>query len=96
MIQPPKISPLGFVSAGIAIVRITSSPFGPSEASMRTTVTYRASKTIIDLIPERSSELQNQHAIAVAIKTVPLLNRRRIRIQKEPPPSKRAHKHQKG
>src|SRR4051812_28592553 len=27
-IQPPNISPLGLVSAGIAIVRITSSPLG--------------------------------------------------------------------
>src|SRR5438105_1466355 len=32
--HPPKISPLGFVSAGIAMVRITSSPFGFSGAGI--------------------------------------------------------------
>jgi hypothetical protein len=34
MIQPPKMSPLGLVSAGIAMVRMTSSPFGLSAVSM--------------------------------------------------------------
>jgi hypothetical protein len=32
--QPPKMSPLGFVSFGIAIVWMTSSPFGTSTLSM--------------------------------------------------------------
>ena len=30
MIQPPKISPAGLVSAGMASVRTDSSPLGPS------------------------------------------------------------------
>ena len=34
MIQPPKISPLGFVSAGMAMVRMTSSPLGLSPDSI--------------------------------------------------------------
>jgi hypothetical protein len=34
MIHPPKMSPLGLVSAGIAMVRMTSSPFGLSAVSI--------------------------------------------------------------
>jgi hypothetical protein len=34
MTQPPKMSPLAFVSAGIALVRTVNSPFGSALSIM--------------------------------------------------------------
>src|SRR6266550_8376223 len=70
MIQPPKMSPLGFVSAGIAMVRITSSPFGLSAIGGETS----------------EPRSQDQHAVAVAVKSVALADRFLVGAQNKLPP----------
>src|SRR2546423_1440649 len=99
-IQPPKISPLGFVSAGIAIVRMTNSPFGlsaigPMVAQMETACP-QAVKDGDDRAGTRACPLQSQdqHAVAIAVKTVALADRFFVSAQDELPPGERAHQHE--
>src|SRR3954470_17768685 len=77
MIQPPKMSPLGFVSAGIAIVRITNSPLGFSAIGPEPS--------------EGASE--DQHAVAVTVKAVALPDRFLVGLEDELAPGKCAHQH---
>src|SRR5947207_2515743 len=82
--QPPKISPFGLVSFGIATVRVTSSPLGISDVSA-------------GCMAEASTgakRLQDQHAIAVAIKAIAFPYRFSISAQNKLTARKRRHQHE--
>src|ERR1041385_4137559 len=104
MIQPPKMSPLGFVSAGIAIVRMTSSPFGLSAMAPTLAQSEPACPQAVMNCDDRMTgtsgtrscrlQSQDQHAVAVAVKSVALADRLLVGAQNELPPGESTHQHE--
>src|SRR5438045_8833210 len=96
MSQPPKISPFGLVSFGIAIVRMTSSPLGWAESICARIHQHHVVATALRAVPrihpsQHESErptgpwlharLQDQHAIAVTVNAISLADRFRVGSQ---------------
>src|SRR4026209_640639 len=108
--HPPKTSPMGFVSAGMAMVRITNSPLGFSGDRILSDHLITGHRKRSRGIPmsyllgfaggsfdyARMRQLQNQHAIAVAKETIPLSHRFLVGAQDKFAIGKGAYQHEQG